>query len=314
MNITVIGTVYVDIKGFPSGPRGSFVPSGRNAGEVRQFHGGVGRNIAEDVANLGVSTNFVSLVEQGGIGADVTAHLQRRGICTDYLRATADGMGTWLAIFDEAGEVCANISKRPNLLPICDILAEDGDKIFANTDSILLEMDIDEEIVSAAFALAEKYNIPVYGVISNMTIARERLPYIRRTSCFTCNLQEAGILFNLPTENLSPAEMLAALKENMDALGIGTMIVTMDAQGAVYASDNGESGHCPALKVEVINTTGAGDSFFAASSVALTRGENLAAACRLGTEIAAVVICSEDNVYPRKASGAAGTPQHQAKG
>ena len=115
--IVVIGTVYVDIKGYPFE---NYVPTGRNAGRIEQFHGGVGRNIAEDIANLGEQVAMVGLVDKGGIGTDVVAHLKERGVNTVGLRATEDGMGTWLAVFNEQGDLSANISKRPNLLPIVE--------------------------------------------------------------------------------------------------------------------------------------------------------------------------------------------------
>ena len=47
MAMVVIGTVFVDIKGFPDD---LYIPEGRNAGRVEIVHGGVGRNVAEDIA------------------------------------------------------------------------------------------------------------------------------------------------------------------------------------------------------------------------------------------------------------------------
>ena len=49
MGIVVIGTVFVDVKGFPEG---AYIPNGRNAGRVEYVHGGVARNVVEDIANL----------------------------------------------------------------------------------------------------------------------------------------------------------------------------------------------------------------------------------------------------------------------
>lgn len=93
---------------------------------------------------------------------------------TDYIRVTPDGMGTWLAVFGNNGDVVAAISKRPDLHPIYDILAQYGDEIFEKADSIAIEIDIDKDIVKLVFALAEKHNKPVYAVVSNMRIAFER--------------------------------------------------------------------------------------------------------------------------------------------
>ena len=68
MGIIVIGAVFVDIKGYPEG---AFIPRGRNAGTIEQIHGGVGRNVAEDVANCELRPTFISLVDESGISKDV---------------------------------------------------------------------------------------------------------------------------------------------------------------------------------------------------------------------------------------------------
>lgn len=295
MNLAVIGTVFVDLKGYPLG---EFIPQGRNAGRIQEFHGGVSRNIAEDIANMEENAMLISLVDEGGSGTSVVNHLKKKNVNVDHIRATKDGMGTWLAVFDENGEVYASISKRPNLLPICDILEEEGDDIFFWADSILLEIDVDEEIVVKTFELAKKYNKKVYSVISNMTIALERMDYIKQSSCFICNRGEAALLFGCNERDLSTAQKaLAILESKLPDIKIESMVVTLDEDGAVFCDIDGNSGICPAESVEVIDTTGAGDSFFAGVSIGLTRGESLAVACEIGTHMASRVIHTVGNVY-----------------
>ena len=148
MGIVVIGAVFVDIKGYPES---AFIPTGRNAGRVEQIHGGVGRNVAEDVANCELRPTFLSVVDHSGISADVVRKLKNHKVNTDYIRATEDGLGTWLAVFDNDGEVYASISKRPNLLPIADVLDEYGDEIFRHAHSVILEIDI-----NGGFQIKEK--------------------------------------------------------------------------------------------------------------------------------------------------------------
>lgn len=177
MSIVVLGAVFVDIKGYPIS---SYIPGGRNAGRVVQVHGGVSRNIVEDIANVELRPTFVSLVDESSAGADVVKKLQSHKVDTRYMRTTPDGMGTWLAIFDNTGDVTASISKRPDLHPIADILDEQGDEIFSQADSILLEIDMEKDIVKRTFALAEKYHKPVYAVVSNMSIAIERRDFCAR--------------------------------------------------------------------------------------------------------------------------------------
>ena len=296
MGIVVIGAVFVDIKGYPEA---GFIPTGRNVGRVEQIHGGVGRNVAEDVANCELRPTFVSLVDESGTGADVIRKLESHKVDTRFIRTTPDGMGTWLAVFDNDGDVAASISKRPNLMPIAQILDEEGERIFQDADSVIIEIDMDKEIVKRAFRLAKEYGKKIYGVVANMSIAQERRDFLQSVDCFVCNLQEAGILFSDDFTGKSPEEMIGIAADKVTAARIPSIIITMGGQGAVYADMHGASGYCPARKVEVKDTTGAGDAFCAGAAIGLTYGKSLAEACEIGAHLAASVIVTSESVCPR---------------
>ena len=296
MGIVVLGAVFVDIKGYPSD---LYISGGRNSGRVEVVHGGVSRNLAEDIANVELRPTFVSLVDDTGTGADVVRKLRAHKVNTDYIRTVPDGMGTWLAVFDNGGDVAASISKRPDLSPILDILEEQGDESFRAADSTALEIDMDKEIVKRVFAFAEKYHKPVFAVVSNMSIAVERRDFLRSCACFVCNQQEAGILFSEDYEGKTPAELETVLAHHVQAAALPGIVVTMGEQGAVYATLDGERGWCPAKRVDVKDTTGAGDAFFAGVTMGLTYGKTLAESCTIGARLAASVICTSENVCPR---------------
>ena len=64
MGIVVLGAVFVDIKGYPTST--SISPAGGTLGRVEQVHGGVSRNVVEDIANVELRPTFVSLVDDTG--------------------------------------------------------------------------------------------------------------------------------------------------------------------------------------------------------------------------------------------------------
>lgn len=296
MGIVVIGAVFVDIKGYPEDV---YIPAGRNVGRVEQVHGGVGRNVAEDIANVELRPTFVSLVDNSGTGADVVQKLKSHKVNTDYIRSLPDGMGTWLAVFENDGDVVASISKRPNLMPITDILDQQGDEIFCNADSVVVELDMDKEIIKRVFKLAQKHQKRVYAVVANMSIAVERRDFLQSIDCFVCNQQEAGILFSDDYAQMDAPELEMIIKEKVQLARIPAMIVTMGGKGAVYATREGESGFCPARPVKVKDTTGAGDAFCAGVAIGLTYGKTIAQACQIGAHLAASVIITGENVCPR---------------
>lgn len=296
MGIVVIGMIFVDIKGYPEA---AFIPTGRNVGRVERIHGGVGRNVAEDIANCELRPTLVSLVDESGDAEDVLKKLNNHKVDTRYIRKTRDGMGTWLAVFDNDGDVAASISKRPDMSPIVDILDSQGDEIFANADSVIVEIDLDKEIIKRVFKLAKKHGKHVYAVVGNMSIALERRDFLKSTDCLVCNLQEAAMLFFDDFSRKTPEEMAEILAGKVRAAQIPGMIVTMGGDGAVYANLSGEKGYCPARRVEVKDTTGAGDSFCAGAAIGLTYGKTMGQACEIGAMLAASVIVTTEAVCPR---------------
>lgn len=296
MGIVVIGDSFMDIKGFPTS---TYLPTGRNVGRVEYIHGGVARNVVEDIANIELRPTFVGIVDDSPMGDAILKKLRNHKVNVDYVQSRPDGMGLWLAVFDNNGDVAGSISKRPDSYPLVYLLESKGDEIFANADSIVLEVDLHKDIVKKVFELAEKHSIKVYALVSNMSIAIERRDFFRKLACFICNRQEAGMLFLDDYSSTPVDEMRQILVDKIKRAQIPAMVVTLGADGAVFADKDGNSGYCPARKVQVKDTTGAGDSFCAGVVSGLTYGKTLAEAVEIGSILAASVITSSENVCPR---------------
>ena len=296
MSIIVVGSVFVDIKGYPSR---TYIPGGRNAGKVRYVHGGVSRNIAEDLGNMGLDPVFLSLVEPTGAGEDVLIRLQEHGVDTRFVRKVPEGMGTWLAVFDNNNDVCASISHRPDLLPLLPLLQETGNRLFASAESVLVELDLDEPVLEEIYRLKHKYNTRIYAAVSNINIALDRRAFLHQTDCLVCNRQEAGVLFSVEFGEESPDILAHRLSDLVTGAEIPAMIVTLGGDGAIWADRHGRRGACAAQQVPVADTTGAGDAFFAGAAAGLTYGKDLPEACAIGIRLASSVICSLENTCPQ---------------
>lgn len=296
MGIVVIGAVFVDIKGFP---KDAYIPDGRNAGRIEYIHGGVCRNVAEDIANVELRPTFLSIVDDTAMGYDVMRKLNNHKIDTRYIQTIPGGMGTWLAVFDSNGDLAGSISQRADMSPLMDVLEEKGDEIFSQADSIVMQVDLGKELVKKIFALAEKYQKKVYAVVANMTIAADRRDFLQRFDCFVCNQLEAGIFFAEDLAKKEPEELCEIIAEKVIAGNVPAMVVTMGEKGSVYADNKGNKGVVPARKVQVADTTGAGDAFCSGVVIGLTYGKSLQESVEIGTRLAASVIVSSENVCPR---------------
>ena len=95
MGIVVIGTAFVDIKGFPED---AYIPTGRNVGHVEYIHGGVARNVVEDIANVELRPTYIGIVDDSPMGQDVLNKLKKHKVNCDYVLTQPDGLGLWLAV------------------------------------------------------------------------------------------------------------------------------------------------------------------------------------------------------------------------
>lgn len=296
MGIVVIGAAFVDIKGFPYD---TYIPDGRNAGRVEYVHGGVARNVVEDIANVELRPTYIGLVDDSPLGESVLQKLINHKVNCDYVLKVEDGMGTWLAVFDNNGDVAGSISKRPNMMPVLDLFEEKGDEIFSQADSVVVQVDLSKEIIKKTIELSKKHGKKLFALVSNMSIAAERRDFLKDFDCFICNRQEAGILFSDDYSQVPREELKYIIAEKVMRAQIPSMIVTMGGDGAVYATKDGEKGACPARNVIVKDTTGAGDAFCAGASIGLTYGKTFAESIEIGSHLAASVITSSENVCPR---------------
>ena len=281
----VIGAVFVDVKGFSCG---TYVPEGTNIGDVQMVPGGVCRNVAEDLAKLGLPAQFVSMVDDTAMGRDVRDRLAALGIDTTHVIAAERGMGVWMAILDEHGDLRGSISRQPDFRPLEEYLKANGEALMAEADAVVLELDMNPAIADIAMHLAVQHEKPIYVVVGNMGVILRHPEYLRRVACFICNEIEAGRLFGQDLTKLTPEEMLPLLVQETRNAGIPAMVLTMGADGAVYVDHRtGEFGRCPAESVNMIDSTGAGDAFFTGTVAALSRKLPLSQAVRVGAQLAA---------------------------
>ena len=292
--IAVIGSVLMDLKGYPLG---KYESGGRNAGRIVEKPGGVACNVCWDLSVAGVLPVFVTVLEDTAAGYMIVEQLTKVGTDLSHSIIGTGGIGKWLAVFDETGEVVASVSQRPDLSGLIEVLVQDGRNILAECDGIAVALDIDRRVLDVLFALAKELSVPVYGMVSNMTIALRHKDLIAQTSCFVCNRNEAEQLFANEYMYMHGRALAEYVRSQTERFGIDRIVVTDGAQGAVYC-DCGYIGEIACEHVKVVDTTGCGDAFFAGTTAGLVQGMSLADACRLGAHMAALTIGSQDNVCP----------------
>ena len=209
------------------------------------------------MAAIGAKVSFVSSVDGNGLGIEVLNRLKDEGIdVTHVRRAASSGMGLWLAVMDQNGDLAASISQMPDLSIMEDIVREEGELIIAGCRNIVLELDLNDYISDTVLSLAKRYNKKVYGITGNMEVILRNRAMLGGLECYICNETEAGRLFEREVRAREPEQVLTLLRGYVDANGLKSMVVTLGEYGSVYYDDAASgNGFCSSIETKVTDTS-----------------------------------------------------------
>lgn len=253
--------------------------------------GGKGSNQAVGTARLGANSYFAGIIGQDKLGEIATDLYAREGVDTTYLTKTdrlATGVG--FIILNQAGENGIILDMSANKLMDAAFVNQVEAQI-ARSDLVMSVLEIPPEAAIRAMELGQKHGVKT---ILNPAPAQPLPPEaFAHIDYLTPNETELRILLGLPPNDATPTLELA---QRLRGYGVGNLIVTMGADGALILTAGGVE-KIPGVAVEVVDTTGAGDAFNSGLAVALTAGQPLAAAVRYAA-CAGAIACTKLGVIP----------------
>ncbi len=282
--VTVIGGANTDILGFVEHP---LVPRDSNPGHIRTSPGGVGRNIAENLARLGITTRLVTSLGEGAAGDEIATSCSEVGI--ELLTVSTPGCAAprYLAIMDDQGDLALGIN-----------------------DMRALEAITPEAIAMHAAAIDESVII-----VLDTNLPAETLEYIaerwgdRPILLDTVSVAKAprargllGKLHTLKTNELEAAAIAGtaagAVDAAVDALliaGAERIVITGGIAGALFASGVNRVRFVPP-PANVVNATGAGDAYMAGLVYAVLEEFDTTHTAAFASAVASVALGSERTV------------------
>lgn len=280
--ITVIGSLNYDV--ILKIPRLPFKGETLTANGATFSAGGKGANQAVQAAKLKTPTYMV-----GCVGTDASADFlvntaKEYGVNVDYIRKVpgSSGMGVINAVED--GSVYACIVRGANF----EVTKEDVDNampILKESGVCILQNEIPVEIIVYAIDKAKEAGCTV---VLNAAPAIE-LPEgcLSKVDILVVNEVEAEFYCH---EKIDSVEKAKTEIKKMAEKYNNNVIFTLGKDGAV-AYENGTIEFIPAMKVDAIETTGAGDSYIGAVSHSIIEGKSLIEACKFATKCSAITVC-----------------------
>jgi len=159
---------------------------------------------------------------------------------------------------------------------------------------VVMDANLTPRAIRSAISLARKAGVPICVDPTSVSLAPRLIPHLAGLAIVTPNVAEAGILCGAKIPGRREAVKAA---QKLVAAGVETAIITMGPEGLCYATST-ESGHVPAIKVEVVDYTGAGDALTAGMVFGLLNDFPLDEAVRLGVSAATLTIQSRETVRP----------------
>lgn len=276
-HIVVVGSINMDlVVRAPRHPQPGETILGT---DFQTFPGGKGANQAVSAARLGGQVSMVGRVGDDPFGSSLLATLEKDGINTGTVLRT-DGVSSGVALItvNDAGQ--NNIVVVPGAngrLTPQDIHA--ARSVFRGASVVLLQLEIPLTTVTEAIALAR---LEGAQVILNPSPAQPLSPsLLAQVNYLIPNEHELSLLTGMRPDSLSP--------DILKSMGVDCLIVTLGSEGVLVVEDQSVLRIQP-HRVDVVDTTAAGDAFAGAFAVALSEGQSIKAAASFGNAAGALAV------------------------
>ncbi|MGS2779680.1 ribokinase [Robertmurraya sp. GLU-23] len=259
--VTIVGSINYDIilkqKRLPE------IGETFTADSVTFCGGGKGANQAVQCAKLGLESYMVGKVGNDQFGSELIASMKKYGLNTDYVSKadTNTGLGIVNAISD--GSVVATIAKGANYsLTIEDIDQAEG--LFKKSKIVILQLEIPKEVVEYTIKKVKEYNC--YVILNSAPASEIDVDCLKLVDCLVVNETEASFYAGERVSSIREAEKVC---EKLYQYTNNLLIITLGEKGSILY-DGKKTIHIPCRTVDVVETTGAGDSYTGALAYGLT--------------------------------------------
>ena len=290
--VLVIGAASLDLKGHVAG---LLYPGASNPGLVRRSVGGVARNVAENLARLGINVSLMTALGDDAIGQTVLRQAREIGIDTlPSLVVEGGRTGAYLAVFDSSGALTVAVDDLAVLEVLTPRYIHDRRKLIAEAAMVVVDANLSPAALETVFNITRKTGVRVCADPTSPMLAERLRPYVPQLTLTTPNSTEAEALTGLSIEDENDAQRAARY---MVTLGTGLVVITLGEQGLAYATSD-ESGRLPAIRTKVVDRTGAGDALTAGVIFGLLNDLEPVETVRLGLAAATLTLKCAETVCP----------------
>ncbi len=275
--IVVIGGANIDIGGTP---RSKLIPADSNHGDIKISFGGVGRNIAHNLAKLGIKVHLVAAVGSDALGKEMIAECESLGMdISSVLILPEETSSMYLYINDEDGDMLISIDQ----MDICSRITPDYINsiatVLTSAAAVVIDGNLREDTIAriikichppgstrnAKPAASSPRWIPIFCDPVSTDFMLKLRPHLGSIDVIKPNRLEAEYLTGISIQTVEDYKEAA---KSILSMGAAKVFISMGDQGVLAAQheacDNYQIVKLDSLETDVVCTTGAGDSATAA--------------------------------------------------
>ena len=289
-SVAVAGAAIMDITGKPFR---EIIPGDSNPGTIRISFGGVGRNIAENLARLDIPLQLITAVGDDHFGKMLLENCSQLKIQTENSLIVKEGRtAVYLAMGDRHGDLEYGLSDTAVMDYLTPGFFRSKNDILKSFEYLVIDTNLPEASIS--YLLNHYSSKKIFADAVSVSKAVKIREHLHRIHTLKVNKAEACLLAGISDES---SDIPEKIRVSLLKMGAHRVFVTMGKDGC-YFFDREQDGKIPGVVTDVINSSGAGDAFMAGLVLGSIRNEKLTNSARVAMSCALMALKSEQAVNP----------------
>lgn len=287
--VVVVGGVNMDIGGIS---HAQLVSADSNPGRVRISLGGVGRNIAHNMALMGLDVRMVTVLGGDFYAQKIVSTCGEMGIDISRSLRVADAItSTYLFISGPDGDMKLAISDMDIYSHLTPAFLASKLSLFNNAKMLVVDTNIPAESIAW---LVEHVEVPVFADPVSTAKAEKLRPVLGKLHTIKPNRIEAELLSGV---SITDERSLRRAANVLLKTGLQQVFISLGA-GGVFAANQDRGLHLPSIPGPMVNATGCGDAFMAALAWAYMEGMDLEQSAYAGLAASSIALEGSETINP----------------
>ncbi|NLW39318.1 MAG: kinase [Tissierellia bacterium] len=287
--ITIVGGANIDIIGRPYE---KLRMKDSNPGKTTITLGGVGRNIGENLARLGIDTKLITVLGDDLYGRLILEKGNEIGLdISESLILKNRGTSTYLAILDEKGDMNLALSSMDILNQMDIPFIKEKKDLIESSSLCIVDTNLPKEVLEY---MVSSFKVDFFLDTVSTRKAEKVKDILGYFHTIKPNRLEAEVLSDIRITDKGSLRKAASFFLDM---GVKRVIITLGEEGVYYLDDEEEI-FIRSPKISVVNATGAGDAFMAGLAYAYFNGLDIEKSIKIAMGASFVTLENENTINP----------------